>query len=38
VRIISAPESALLIAITVEYISPKMAEKQEGQSLAYKSL
>jgi hypothetical protein len=34
---VSAPESSSPIAITVAYVSPEMAEKQEGQSFTYKS-
>jgi hypothetical protein len=33
---VSAPESSSPIAITVAYVSPEMAEKQEGQSFTYK--
>jgi hypothetical protein len=33
---VPAPESSSPIAITVAYVSPEMAEKQEDQSFTYK--
>jgi hypothetical protein len=32
---VPAPDSSSPIAITVAYVSPEMAEKQEGQSFTY---